>query len=207
MNWLKNQFKLNLIIDTIMLVLLMAIAGMGFLIKYVLVPGFQRNVVYGDGFELGLWGLNRHQWGTIHLVVSLLFLVLLLLHIALHWKMIGCFCLQILPNRSVRIFVATFFSVLLLLLLFGPLFLTPERTAFNHLHRNHRLEQNSYPGARLRETMDRQSKEMVSAETGSRQSDATKAVIPTRERHLNNHSKTGLHNQGKRRQQRKRLAH
>lgn len=207
MSWLKNQFKLNLFIDTIMLVLMMAMAGIGLLIKYVLVPGFQRNVVYGDSVELELWGLSRHQWGTIHLVVSLLFLVFLLLHIALHWKMIGCFCRQILPNKSVRISVTTFFSILLVLLLVGPLFLTPERTAFNPLHRNHRLEQNPYPGARLRETMERQRKEMVSAETGSRESDAAKSVIPSGGRHFNNQSKTGRYNQGTRRPQRKRLAH
>ena len=207
MSWLKNQFKLNLFLDAIMFVLLMAMAGFGFLIKYVLVPGFQRNVVYGYGFELELWGLNRHQWGTIHLVVSLFFLLLLLLHIAFHWKMIGCFCSQIIPNRRVRIPITILFSFLLVLLLVGPLFLTPERTVFNHLHRNHRPQQNLFPEAQLRETMDRQRKEMVFPETVSGESDAAKASIPTRERHFNNQSETGRYNQGVRRLQRKRLAH
>lgn len=41
-NWC-DQSKLYLSIDIIMLLLLMPLAGIGFLIKYVLIPGLQRN--------------------------------------------------------------------------------------------------------------------------------------------------------------------
>ncbi len=41
-NWC-DQSKLNLNIDIIMLLLLMPLAGIGFLIKYFLIPGLQRN--------------------------------------------------------------------------------------------------------------------------------------------------------------------
>ena len=50
-----NQSKLNLSIDIIMLLLLMPLAGIGFLIKYVLIPGIQRNERYGAGVELEFW--------------------------------------------------------------------------------------------------------------------------------------------------------
>ena len=56
-----NKSKLNLIIDFIMLIILIVIAGIGFLIKYVLVPGFKRNEIYGQDMELYFWGLDRHQ--------------------------------------------------------------------------------------------------------------------------------------------------
>ncbi|MHC4076764.1 MAG: DUF4405 domain-containing protein [Planctomycetota bacterium] len=61
-----KRAKLNLIIDALLLLCLAGIAGIGFLIKYVLVPGYQRWEIYGRNVSLFLWGLDRHQWGTIH---------------------------------------------------------------------------------------------------------------------------------------------
>ena len=90
MNWCKDKSKLNLVIDAIMLVLLMAIAGLGFLIKYVLVPGYKRNALYQGDVELYFMGLTRHEWGSIHLWLSYVFLALMILHIFFHWKMITC---------------------------------------------------------------------------------------------------------------------
>ena len=56
-----DKSKLNLIIDVIMLLLMMPIAGIGFMMKYVLVPGFERNVLYGNNVDLEFWGQTRHQ--------------------------------------------------------------------------------------------------------------------------------------------------
>jgi len=39
----SSKTALNLVIDIILLLLMMSITGIGFLIKYILVPGFRRN--------------------------------------------------------------------------------------------------------------------------------------------------------------------
>jgi hypothetical protein len=65
-NWIKSQSKLNLLIDAVLLLALALMAGLGFLIKWVLVPGFLRNEKYGSDVELEFFGLDRHEWGSVH---------------------------------------------------------------------------------------------------------------------------------------------
>ncbi len=133
-----NKPKLNLSIDILMFMLIIPIAGIGFLIKYVLVPGFKRNDIYGRDFELYYWGIDRHQWGTIHLTLSFILLFLLLLHIIFHWKQIvGIFKMMV----SARVWRIILSSLLILFtFIFGiiPFFLTPEieEGVLNHAHNN-----------------------------------------------------------------------
>lgn len=61
-NWKKNKTKINLAIDAVMFIVLMAMAGLGFMIKYVLVPGYKRNILYERDLELYFLGLTRHEW-------------------------------------------------------------------------------------------------------------------------------------------------
>ena len=89
-DWRKNKTKINLVIDSTMLLVLMTIAGLGFLIKFVLIPGYKRNAFYQGDVELYFMGLTRHEWGRIHLLLGFVLLFLLLLHIILHWYMIVC---------------------------------------------------------------------------------------------------------------------
>lgn len=126
MSFKMNKSKLNLIIDIIMFVVLMAIAGIGFMIKYVLIPGFKRNEIYGKDVELYFYNLDRHQWGTIHLILSFALLFLLLLHIIFHWNQIVSIFKRLVPQRTWRI--VTTFAILLLSFVFGvmPLFIIPE---------------------------------------------------------------------------------
>jgi hypothetical protein len=35
-----------------------------------------------------LLGLGRHDWGDVHFILALLFLVVILVHIVLHWSWI-----------------------------------------------------------------------------------------------------------------------
>ncbi len=94
--------KINLIIDALMLLCISAIGGIGLLIKFVLVPGYKRWEIYGENVELLFRGLDRHDWGTIHFAVGLLFLFLLIVHIVLHWTVIvSVYCLLV-PNRAAR---------------------------------------------------------------------------------------------------------
>jgi hypothetical protein len=91
----------------LMFIVMMPIAGIGFLIKYVLVPGFKRNEIYGRDVELYYWGIDRHQWGTIHLVLSFVLLFLLLLHIVFHWKQIAGIFKTMVSKRVLRIFLGS----------------------------------------------------------------------------------------------------
>lgn len=47
-NWNRIKPKFNLVIDFIMMLVMMAVAGLGFLMKYVLLPGYKVNEVYRD---------------------------------------------------------------------------------------------------------------------------------------------------------------
>ncbi len=57
---MKIKPKLNLIIDVFMFLLMMAIGGIGFLIKFILIPGSARWIRYGENVELYFWGMDRH---------------------------------------------------------------------------------------------------------------------------------------------------
>lgn len=135
-NWRKYKAKINLVIDSVMLLTLVAIAGLGFLIKYVLIPGYKRNALYPGDVELYFMGLTRHEWGRIHLLLGFVFLLLLLIHILLHWDMIGCIFRQMISGKTMRRVIAVFLGVLCFLLLFVPLVMKPEVVSLprKHIH-------------------------------------------------------------------------
>ena len=121
-----KKSKLNLIIDALLLLGLAAIVGIGFLIKYVLVPGYQRWEIYGRNVSLFLWGLDRHQWGTIHFIIGLVILGLLVLHVVLHWQMIVGIYRGLIPNRFARWITALILLGATILLFAFPYFVQPE---------------------------------------------------------------------------------
>jgi mono/diheme cytochrome c family protein len=73
-----NRGVLNLLIDTVAAALLTALVGIGYLLLFVLPPGTNRTHI--------LWGLLRHQWGTVHAWISVILLTVLAVHVALHWR-------------------------------------------------------------------------------------------------------------------------
>lgn len=118
--------KINFIIDAIMLLLLGMLAGIGLLIKYVLVSGEERWIKYGRNVDISFWGLDRHEWGEIHLFIAVGLIGFLVLHIVLHWNMIVCLYKRIICNKPARIICAlTFMAVTVLLVLF-PYFIRVE---------------------------------------------------------------------------------
>lgn len=83
-----DKSKVNLIIDALLFLCVMAITGIGLLMKYVLLPGKETAAVYGRKVDLFLFGMDRHAWGRIHLIIAFVLLGLLTLHVVLHWNMI-----------------------------------------------------------------------------------------------------------------------
>ena len=79
---------LNFSINATMTLCMSAIVGIGFLIKYTLISGQERWEIYGRNVEISLLGMDRHQWGMLHLILGFILLGLLVAHIILHWKII-----------------------------------------------------------------------------------------------------------------------
>lgn len=79
-----SRSKLNFIIDAAMFVVLLAIVWTGILIWTALPPGIR------GGHGLTLWGLNRHEFGDIHMYLGIAFLILTGLHLWLHWGWFAC---------------------------------------------------------------------------------------------------------------------
>ena len=82
----KNQ--LNFFLALAMFTDLVFLSLIGLIIHYVLPPGSGRHGGPGVGEPATFLLLGRHDWGQAHWVLALVFLVMLVLHLLLHWKWI-----------------------------------------------------------------------------------------------------------------------
>ena len=96
-----RRVTLNFIVDLVGFVDLLLLAATGSVMRWVLPPGSGgggggRGYGFRGGRGLGpgagqvkqLLGLGRHDWGDVHFVLALLFVLLILVHIVLHWAWI-----------------------------------------------------------------------------------------------------------------------
>jgi hypothetical protein len=118
--------KFNFLIDALMFLCLMAMAGLGFLMKYVLPPGRDLRAKYGSNPEISWLGWDRHDWGDIHLYLAFALLTLLVLHIILHWQQILGLFQRWVPDPRRRHRIALIFVLLGLLLIYFPFLITPD---------------------------------------------------------------------------------
>jgi hypothetical protein len=70
----------NFVVDAAGGVLFLGMLATGFILRFPLPPGTQRSHL--------LWGLTRHEWGTVHTWISFGLIAVLLIHLALHWSWI-----------------------------------------------------------------------------------------------------------------------
>lgn len=110
-----RRTTVNFIVDLIGFVDLLLLVATGAIMKWTLPPGSGGGGHgYGYGFRGGrglgpgggqvkqLLGLGRHDWGDIHFILALVFIFLILVHIALHWPWIKtCAKSILLPSRKV----------------------------------------------------------------------------------------------------------
>jgi hypothetical protein len=73
----------NYLVDVVMFSLMGAMIFIGVLMAFFLASG----PVVDEGSKY-VWGLHRHQWGDIHMILSLVFTGFFLIHILLHWSWI-----------------------------------------------------------------------------------------------------------------------
>ena len=109
-----------------MFLCLAAMVGIGLMMKYVLIPGKDRVLIYGRNVELYFLNLDRHQWGTVHLIVSFTMLSLLAVHIILHWKAVINQFKSWVANKNLRRIFTVFFIILCFMLVFCPVKISPE---------------------------------------------------------------------------------
>jgi len=88
-----KRSSLNFIVDLVSFVDLLGLASTGFIMKYILPPGTGGCgwLLYGGrGREhiRDLWSMTRHEWGAIHFYLAFLFVILMVVHIILHWTWI-----------------------------------------------------------------------------------------------------------------------
>lgn len=116
----------NFLLNATMTLCMSAIIGIGFLIKYTLISGQERKEVYGQNVELYLLNMNRHQWGTIHLILGFVFFGLLIIHVFLHWKIVTTVYQKIIKVKLTKRIVAFLFVAICALLILAPFFVQPE---------------------------------------------------------------------------------
>jgi len=75
-----NRTIANVIIDIIAAFLFLGMIATGYLLRFPLPPGSNK--------ALSLWGYTRHQWGNFHFWISLGLLIVLVVHLVLHWNWI-----------------------------------------------------------------------------------------------------------------------
>jgi len=154
-NWSKIKPKLNLVIDTLMFLVLMSVAGLGFLMKFVLLPGYKINEIYGTNTELFFWGLDRHQWGAIHLYLALTMVFLLIFHLIFHWSSIVSIFKRMIPGKTMRWIITLIVTILGISLVLVPFLVKPEVAEHQRtLHRN-RVIRESGTGIHTRQNVQR----------------------------------------------------
>ncbi len=121
-----DKTKLSFFLDALMFLTIMTLAGLGLLIKSVLIPGRMAWAKPGRQMELTWLGLDRHAWGAVHLHLAFLLVALLVLHVSLRRKMILSLFTRIIADSTLRKEIIPAFFLLALALVVFPLLVTPE---------------------------------------------------------------------------------
>ena len=131
-----KKSTVNFAIDVALSILMASVVGIGFLMKYVLIPGQDRRAVYGGNVDLSVLGLGRHEWGYIHFVMGYALLALVIIHVILHWDVMLAMYRRLIHPRGVRIALAMLLLLLCTALVVIPFFINPvvKDSAFGEGH-------------------------------------------------------------------------
>jgi len=79
-----NRQKTNYLIDLILTTLFFGVAGTGLFMYFFIPSGVQR------GRYIVYMGLTKATWIWIHSRIGILMIILVVIHLLLHWKWIVC---------------------------------------------------------------------------------------------------------------------
>jgi len=188
---MKNHGNINLLIDFLLCLVLALMAGIGFLIKYVLLSGRERILKYEENIEYNFLGWDRHEWGDIHLLVGWILLALLVLHILFHWNVIVCLVRRVIPGLSLRRWLVAAFSLLVSFLFVFPALIKPQKSGNDgFLYRNswrgeiHTVRQNIKSAL---ETVRQPNTGVSKVEVTNRSVDSVRRVKLKEVHHLHDH--------------------
>jgi hypothetical protein len=122
----------NLIVDATALVILAGLIATGFLLEYKLPPGSGggegRGLAAIHGSALAVWGMTRHQWGDVHLILAFVLAGLMAIHLVSHWQWIRAMAkTEGGPSGGMRKGVILGAAAVSLVLVLLPFLLTPCR--------------------------------------------------------------------------------
>jgi hypothetical protein len=79
---MNRRTTANFVVDIAAFGAFVLLAATGLVERFVLPAGTGR-------FQ-SVWGMNRHEWGEIHLWIAWFLMLILAAHLLLHWKWIAC---------------------------------------------------------------------------------------------------------------------
>ncbi len=125
---MAGKARINFFVDALMLLVGSLLAGTGFLMKYTLLPGFERAAMYGRNVDMFFLGFDRHQWGTLHLWLAFMLIALLVLHLVLHTSWIINMARTMIAGRTAQTIIISAFVLLCLIFMFFAVAVQPEVT-------------------------------------------------------------------------------
>lgn len=123
---IMKKTTLNFIIDGLMFICMAAITGIGLLIKYTLLSGQDARIAYGEKVDLFFLGMDRHEWGFIHLIIGYILIGLIVLHVILHWKFITSIFNRIFEGKWMKKAIGVAFIGICTLLVIFPFLIKPS---------------------------------------------------------------------------------
>ena len=87
-------------------------------------------------------GLTRYNWGAIHWTVSILFALVVIIHLVLHWGWVKATTLKYIRMRSKVILALTIIAFLFMFLM--PYYITsslPDRSDYSAIHQENNYEE------------------------------------------------------------------
>ncbi len=133
-----SRTTFNLWLDLLSFLVMLSLAATGGIIHYVLLPG--------TGYSHVLFGLGRHDYGEYHFYLAVVALILLVLHLVMHWSWICCVIAKSLgkdqPSRRSQnlwgLITLGGCSLLLCVGLWGASSLVEPRSSSSSLDQEHR---------------------------------------------------------------------
>jgi hypothetical protein len=140
-----KRSNVNFAVDCLGFAGFVLLSATGVLMRYVLPPGSGRSTT--------VWTLDRHEWGSIHFWIAIVFLAVLACHLFLHWRWIATL-LRGRPREGsgARVALGTVGLVALLALVLAP-FLSPVEQSGSGLGRPIPLSREGYGLESIRGSM------------------------------------------------------